>query len=180
MSFINFYYSYFINLIFTIEHFACESSNRSLLGLVYEYFTGRTEFFLNFIFLNRSNHSGPKWRLSSNKHLIYLKPTIHDATKLHATVACNFVALCMLNFPCNKVANNIVASCMLKCCVQLCYTVYVDCCTQNCCMEIEHVQFSCNIVAREYGTSVHVFQIIFGCILSFFHLLKTIEEFTCS
>ena len=35
--------------------------------------------------------------------------SIHDATKLHATVACNFVALCMLNFPCNKVANNIVA-----------------------------------------------------------------------
>ena len=69
-----------------------------------------------------------------------LKPTIHDATKLHATVACNFVASCMLNFPCNKVANNIVAcnfvaSCMLKCCVQLCCTVYVDCCTQHCCMQ---------------------------------------------
>ena len=38
-----------------------------------------------------------------------VKPPIHDATKLHATVACNFVASCMLNFPCNKVANNIIA-----------------------------------------------------------------------
>ena len=112
--------------------------------------------------------------LSLNYYVI-IKPTIHDATKLHATVAS-----CMLNFPCNKVEKNIVASCMSKCCVQICCTVYVDCCTKHCCMEIEHVQFSCNIVAREYGTSVHVFQIIFGCILSFFHLLKTIEEFTCS
>ena len=51
---------------------------------------------------------------SSSKFLTF-KPTIHDATKLHATVACNFVA-----------------SCMLKCCVQLCCTVYVDCCTQHC------------------------------------------------
>ena len=77
-----------------------------------------------------------------------LKPTIHDATKLHATVACNFVASCMLNFPCNKVANNIVAcnfvaSCMLKCCVQLCCTVYVDCCTQQSCMQ--HVAWELKI-----------------------------------
>ena len=90
------------------------------------------------------------------------KPTIHDATKLHATVACNFVASCMLNFPCNKVANNIVAcnfvaSCMLKCCVQLCCmqlccTVYVDCCTQHCCMQ--HVAWELNMF-NFHATKLH-------------------------
>ena len=46
----------------------------------------------------------------------FVKPTIHDATLLHANVACNKVASCMSSIACNL------------------------------CMEIEHVLFSCNIL----------------------------------
>ena len=44
---------------------------------------------------------------------ICLKAPIHDATLLHANVACNKVASCMLKFHATKVACNIFAFNML-------------------------------------------------------------------
>ena len=49
---------------------------------------------------------------------VIIKPTKHDATLLHANVACNKIASCMLKFHATKVACNIVASCMVVFCMQ--------------------------------------------------------------
>ena len=49
----------------------------------------------------------------------YLKPTIHEATLLHAIVACNTAASCMIHYCMQQ--NRIQ-----HCCMQFCCIVYVD------------------------------------------------------
>ena len=80
-----------------------------------------------------------------------LKAPIHDATLLHANVACNKVASCMLKFHATKVACNIfacnnVASCMGALRIEQIFKNNFFMLHATCCMEIEHVLFSCNIL----------------------------------